>query len=167
MEKLEEIDSTEIVEKEGETIVGYKWLIYDVVNECYVSNWDSAIWENNSLIADKLPTEDNRNGIYSAKNSTSKILHGYFGSLNDDNSIETFFCIFDGCFKSPMEFEVRLVKLYLSGTIIESEYGYRAECADIVENIKTFYPVSFNETDKFLDIRTNKVYCSVKLTEKH
>jgi hypothetical protein len=94
------------------TIIAYKYLHYDENNKQFNSPITSygAIWKNNSITADQIPSDDNTNGIYAAKTYNSPILQDYSRHCN-----------------------VKLVKLLLSGRVIEFRFGYRAEHADILE----------------------------------
>lgn len=98
-------------------IVGYKYLIWDRRRNLFRSlskpeGWTLPLcyWIDNSLEADKIPNEENTNGIYAAKTPDSPILERY-GKIK----------------------RMRLVKLLLSGVVIERELGFRAEHADILE----------------------------------
>ena len=96
-------------------IIAYKYLVWDETNEpamfrsfsIYARNTD---WVDNSMTADAIPSEDNTNGIYAAKTPNSPILNQY--------------AKFAG---------VKLVRLLLSGVVLEFDYGYRAEQADIID----------------------------------
>jgi hypothetical protein len=99
-----------ITEYEGQTIIAYKYLNQDENGNFYSSyGIIPAKWENGSLDADKIPEDDNTHGIYAAKKSLSPILENYKNNKR------------------------KLVKLFLSGKVIEFRYGFRAEHADIVE----------------------------------
>ena len=92
-------------------IIGYKYLTADIEG-FHSLHGDCALWLNNSLDADELPQENNTNGIYAAKTFDSPIL----GQYKNDNR--------------------RLVKLMLSGKVLEFTYGFRSEHADILEVIE-------------------------------
>jgi len=91
------------------TCYGYKYLVY--VDGLYRSTaaGGSAPWHNDELEADEEPSENNRNGIYAMKSRKSTALLIYRG------------------------LDRRLVKLALSGTVIEANEGLRAQHAQIVE----------------------------------
>lgn len=111
-----------IVEKDySGNIIAYKYLLF------YNNNFHSLFgpndlhepesfieWTTNSLDADSSPEINNTNGIYSAKTIYSHILKEFYKGFGDIGNF-------------------KLVKLLLSGKVIESEYGYRAEHADIIE----------------------------------
>jgi hypothetical protein len=92
-------------------IIAYKWLLWDETMKMFVSDWFyPAYWVGNSMTADKIPTEENSNGVYCAKTPDSPILERYS--------------------KRP---GVTPVRLLLSGKVLEFDHGYRAEQADIIE----------------------------------
>jgi len=94
-------------------IIAYKYLTWDQQCQVFKSfSWHSQIadWIDNSITADQVPTEENTNGIYAAKTPNNPILKHY-----------------------AMYPDVKLVKLCLSGAVIEYDHGYRAEHADILE----------------------------------
>lgn len=94
-------------------IIAYKYLIWNEAEQIFQSfafHWMSIAWVDNSMTADQVPTTENSNGIYCAKTPNSPILSSYS--------------------KHP---EVKLVRLCLSGVVIEYDHGYRAEHADILE----------------------------------
>ncbi len=98
-------------------IIAYKYL-YKREDSKYCSfvsssDGDIYIWENNSLDADRLPEDNNTNGIYAAKCKDSPILNAYNN-----------------------RYHAVLLQLLLSGKIIEFKMGYRAEHADILGEIK-------------------------------
>lgn len=93
-------------------IIAYKYLEWDEPNGAFKSfGWITfAIWSDHSLTADEIPAEENTHGIYCAKTPNSPILARY------------------------AKYErARLVKLMLSGVVVEYDHGYRAEHADILE----------------------------------
>ncbi len=92
------------------TIYGYKYLLYDLDGSLFRSpQRPDAIWHNGELTADHVPTEDNTHGIYAMKTRKNKTLYSFAGS------------------------DRRLVRLALSGTVVEANEGLRAEHAQIVE----------------------------------
>jgi hypothetical protein len=92
-------------------IIAYKWLVWDEVRQLFVSKWYHIVdWIDNSMTADQLPTEENSHGVYCAKTPDNPILERYS--------------------ERP---DVRLVRLLLSGVVLEFDHGYRAEQADIIE----------------------------------
>lgn len=94
------------VDEQG-TIYGYKYLV--VTRDGYASPQHiKAVWINNQLTADREPTSDNLHGIYAMKHPRSKILQAY---------------------KKPGRV---LVRLALSGTVVEANEGLRAHHALIV-----------------------------------
>lgn len=92
-------------------IIAYKYLVQQ--QDGLHSFVGDTFWEGDSLTADKIPTEDNTHGIYCAKTFDNPILKRYAGS----NNVRL----------------VRLVKLLLSGIVLEFDHGFRAEHADIIE----------------------------------
>jgi hypothetical protein len=90
-------------------IIAYKYLIQE--QDGFHSFHGLTLWADDSLTADAMPTEDNTNGIYCAKTHDSPILTRY----------------------SKGRSYVRLVKLLLSGVVLEFSHGYRAERADVLE----------------------------------
>jgi hypothetical protein len=89
-------------------IIAYKYLVR--AQDGFHSFVGSTIWTDDSLTADAMPTEENTNGIYCAKTHDSPILKRYSRGPN-----------------------VALVRLLLSGVVLEFSHGYRAERADILE----------------------------------
>lgn len=73
-------------------------------------------WRGAFNISDRIPTMTNKSGIYAAKTPDSPVLSQY---------------------REP---DTILVKLRLSGRIVEAEYGYRAHRADILEIIEHIPP---------------------------
>ena len=94
-------------------IIAYKYLKKRKKKDGFKSYHNNEIWKDNSIDADEIPTDDNTNGIYASKKPNASNLHSY-----------------------KPEKRSTLVKLLLSGKVIEHEYGYRAEHADIVEILK-------------------------------
>jgi hypothetical protein len=90
-------------------IIAYKYLCQE--QDGLRSFFGNALWVDNSLTADVIPTEENTHGIYCAKTHDSPILTRYAKSY----------------------YPTRLVKLLLSGIVLEFDHGYRAEHADILE----------------------------------
>jgi hypothetical protein len=72
-------------------------------------------WVDGFLEADEIPTDDNAHGIYATKWPDSPELSSL--KLNPHTI---------------------LVKLALSGKVIEYEFGYRAQYADILEIVKEY-----------------------------
>jgi hypothetical protein len=104
-------------------IIGYKYLLWDRRRKVFRSWYRGKIgdlvqmnaqWIDNSLEADLIPTEENTNGIYAAKTPDSPILEKY-----KDMKIGGWKMI--------------LVRILLSGEVIEKPFGFRAERADILE----------------------------------
>jgi hypothetical protein len=97
-------------------LVGYKYLLKFKDNYYSVCSphHNPVHWRNNELEADYMPSDDldNGHGIYAAKNPKSHILSSY--SRSDDRV---------------------LVKIILSGTVVESQYGYKAQYATILEEV--------------------------------
>jgi hypothetical protein len=91
----------------GGNIIAYKWLAR-APDGCLVSLINDTRWENLELTADRLPTAKNSNGVYCAKTYNSPILEAYRSTGR------------------------ALVQLLLSGVVIEANYGYRAEHAEII-----------------------------------
>lgn len=89
--------------------VGYKWL--NVWNDGYRSPIHGDDWINGELTA-PIPTTDNECGIYCAKNPEATVLLHY------------------------AQYSRALVQLQLSGTIVESVRGFRAEHAVITGIVK-------------------------------
>lgn len=89
-------------------IIAYKYLIQE--QDGFHSFHGNALWAEDSIIADAMPAEENTNGIYCAKTHDSPILARYSRGRN-----------------------ARLVRLLLSGIVLEFSHGYRAERADILE----------------------------------
>lgn len=94
-------------------IIAYKYLRMDSNGKFYsiVDNVaNNVCWDENHLIADQIPTDENTNGIYCSKVANSDSLIGY------KNYRDT-----------------KLVKIMLAGVVLEFDYGYRAEEAYILE----------------------------------
>lgn len=89
-------------------IIAYKYLVQE--QDGFHSWYHGAHWAGDSMTADAMPTEENTNGIYCAKTHDSPILKRYSNGNN-----------------------ARLVRLLLSGKVLEFSHGYRAEQADILE----------------------------------
>lgn len=102
------------IEKDnGGNIIAYKYLVWDEAMQIFKSFSHYARvkdWVDNCMSADELPREENTNGVYCAKTPNSPILSNYS--------------------KYP---GVKLVRLLLSGVVLEYIHGYRAEHADILE----------------------------------
>lgn len=94
-------------------IIAYKYLKKRKKKDGFKSYHNNEIWDNNSIDADEIPSDINTNGIYTSKKPNASNLNSY-----------------------KPEKRSTLVKLLLSGKVIEHEYGYRAEHADIVEILK-------------------------------
>lgn len=100
-------------------IVGYKVLFKrgdSLYSPC--SQYDCTRvgkWVDGFLEADEIPADDNTNGIYAAKWPDSSELSAL--KLNPHTV---------------------LVKLALSGHVIECEFGFRAQYADILEIVKEY-----------------------------
>jgi hypothetical protein len=99
----------------AKNIIGYKYII--IKNEKIYSIHHDEEWENLGIEADKVPQIKNTNGIYAAKNSKSHILFPYSFPTFNGEGIQ----------------KASLVRILLSGKVIESTFGYRAEHADIIE----------------------------------
>ncbi len=101
-------------------IIAYKYLVWVEREDVFRSLWtpmllktkEAARWIDNYLEADQIPTEENTNGIYCAKTFDSPLLDDY---------------------KKILDKNLRLVRLMLSGIVIEKDLGFRAERADILE----------------------------------
>ena len=101
---------------ENGVFYGYKVLHRHCPN-CYffVSPRYHAVWENGYVEANVEPREDTLYGIHCVKRADNDVLRPYF-------------IPFDMPAGEPF-----LVKLALSGTIIETEQGFRAQFAQVVE----------------------------------
>jgi hypothetical protein len=134
-------------------IVAYKILIKN--KDKYFSNHNNALWENNFLKSDIVPTKKNLNGIYCVKNANLE------NPSFIDFSLTLSFCkqqksfmkqlgkywsssfMAGSSFKDDIDEEKEynsgkyiLVKILLCGKVIEYDLGYRAENAYILEEIK-------------------------------
>jgi hypothetical protein len=99
-------------------IIAYKYLrLLDDGYYSIVSNYASTKWEENHLVANETPSDDNSNGIYCAKVPHADILEQYSNSG------------FNHCALG----KYHLVKLMLCGIVLEFDYGFRAEEAYIIE----------------------------------
>lgn len=108
------------------TVIGYKWLHWtghefmsgSIMSSGHnkVLNRRSDSWRGAMNFSDRVPTMQNTSGIYAAKTADSPILDEY---------------------QQP---DTALVKLRLSGRIIEADYGYRAQKAEIVEIVRHVPP---------------------------
>lgn len=106
--KPKELQRLEI-DEQG-TIYGYKYLsLVDGVFHSPMVGFGGAAWENGELEADQEPTENNSNGVYCMKSRKSPVLSRYAR---------------ENCY---------LVRLALSGTVVEANEGMRAQHALIVE----------------------------------
>jgi len=101
------------IDEQG-TIYGYKYLKWglDEAFHSIAPIADYATWYDNELEADVIPTEENNHGIYAMKSRKNPILYEYMDKYR------------------------KLVKLALSGIIIEANEGLRAQHAQIVEILK-------------------------------
>jgi len=93
------------------TLYGYKYLRLDEdgLYHSPATVAKNAAWENLELTADREPTAKNTHGIYCTKSRKSPALGGFAKQ------------------------DCHMVKLILSGTIVEGETGFRAQHAQIVE----------------------------------
>jgi len=107
--KPRELQKLEI-DEQG-TIYGYKYLRVDneKIYHSIINISNNVAWYNNELEADKIPDENNSNGIYAMKSVKNPILKDYQKS------------------------DRHLVKLALSGIVVEANEGLRAQHAQIVE----------------------------------
>jgi hypothetical protein len=96
-------------EMEGDTIIAYKYLHQDENGKFYSLRGNNFEWKDGCLDADQTITEDNTSGIYAMKHINSPGLENYKG------------------------YGRKLVKLFLSGKVLEFKHVFRAEHADIVE----------------------------------
>lgn len=109
-------------------IVGYKYLLWFDRDQVFRSAWAPKVtingeevrkiksqWIDGSLEADRIPTEENGNGIYAAKTFDSPVLKDYHPVIYSSNQ------------------RYILVRLLLSGIVIEDQFRYRAERADILQ----------------------------------
>lgn len=88
--------------------VGYKWLARRADGALLSPRtYRSHVWDGGRLTADEVPAQDNTNGVYAAKSRRDPALDDYRSDV--------------------------LVRLALSGTVVEHERGYRAEHAEILE----------------------------------
>lgn len=98
------------IDEQG-TIYGYKYLV--LTSSGYASpQHPEAVWFDNCLTADREPTPENTHGIYAMKHPRSNILLAYKKSGRV------------------------LVRLALSGTVIEANEGLRSQYALIVGVLK-------------------------------
>ena len=104
--------------------IGYKYLnkIEGFVGGIYLSPLRKSKWYGNKLKSDFPPTIRNSNGIYSCKNKF------YCGLVPYRNLLVGEY----GTFDTKM---TQLVKLRLYGKIIDSEFGFRSEYAEIIEEV--------------------------------
>lgn len=92
------------------TIYAYKYLRFDGSQYYSLASISRGVcWFGGELEADQIPTADNTNGIYCMK-------------VRDNPALDHY------CMSNR-----RLVKLALSGTVVEADEGYRAQHAQIVE----------------------------------
>lgn len=96
------------IDEQG-TCYGYKYLTVNGWGQYTSPQFPNVVWHNNELEADAEPSENNSHGIYAMKSRKSKTLYRYAG-----------------------EGRV-LVRLALSGTVVEANEGLRAQHAQIVE----------------------------------
>lgn len=104
--KPSELTQSELLE-DGR-IVGYKRLLYDDDGNCFRSPvaYGNPCWPDGFLEADREPAKANTHGIYAVKNHKDPELNRFQG---------------------------KLVKLALSGIVVEHNRGYRAQIAEILE----------------------------------
>lgn len=105
--KPKELQRLEI-DEQG-TIYGYKYLLLDEKGFLHSPLRLKSVWENGEIEADHEPTQDNTHGIYAMKSRKSPVL----GKYAHENCV--------------------LVRLALSGTVVEANEGLRAQHAIVAE----------------------------------
>jgi hypothetical protein len=106
--ELEQVERTETGQ-----FIGYKWLAVDADGLLYSpSVFAHPRWCDGRLVADVTPTPTNTNGIYAVKSPKSPEL---------------------ARFSAPGRV---LVAIALSGVVIEHQFGYRAQVADVIEIVE-------------------------------
>jgi hypothetical protein len=114
------------------TLYGYKVLQWDNRHERFVSPVRPAIWNVDGFItSDAIPNEHNTNGIYSVKDVNNFELRqiiawGRMGIYSYSGN----------CF---------IVKLALSGVVIEGELGFRSEHAQIISILDSGHWLTYEE----------------------
>lgn len=96
------------IDEQG-TIYGYKYLGVTSDGMLFSPQRIGCVWINRSLQSDIEPSDNNSSGIYAMKNKKSKSLEAY----NKPGRV--------------------LVRMALSGTVVEANEGLRAQYAQIVE----------------------------------
>ena len=94
------------------SMIGYKWLLDSPEGLRSPTWWRRSLWDNDRLEANQVPTKDNNYGVYSAKSPSSPILQRYI---------------------APGRV---LVKLALSGVVVEHDTGYRSQYAEVLETLE-------------------------------
>ena len=105
-------------------IIGYKWLgkLEDgtlvspwVINFSHVP-FEYVVWTNGRIEASHIPGVDDNLGIHACRNNNNQIFTYYPMTM----AIEK-------------KYSFILVKVLLSGIVIEGEHGYRAQYADVID----------------------------------
>ena len=100
------------IDEQG-TIYGYKYLRLEDGNFYSIASVSKGVeWPDMEIEADRIPAEDNTNGIYAMKSAKNPGLNGYYKTGRV------------------------LVRLALSGVVVEANEGMRAQHAQIVEVLK-------------------------------
>ena len=92
------------------TLYGYKVLLFqygEIISPQCPVHWS----RDGVLVADRVPTERNTNGIYCTKRDSDEQIYSYYRSYRNTGFV---------------------VRLALSGTVVETETGFRAEKAQII-----------------------------------
>lgn len=110
------------------TFYGYKVLVFSMPEIRFYSLVYPVQWEEDgSLIADVVPTEENRHGIYFMKTENDYEIDSYKWDWERRVMWEN-----ENYPRGIKEKFVFVVKCALSGTVIEGERGFRAERAEII-----------------------------------
>ncbi len=96
------------IDEQG-TIYGYKYLLQRSDGQFASPQYPEIVWQGGELEADREPAGDNSHGIYAMKSRKNKTLYRYAAAGR------------------------HLVRLALSGTVVEANEGMRAQRALIVE----------------------------------
>lgn len=147
----------EVVAEQDEqgTFYGYKVLVFSMPETRFYSLVYPVRWEEDgSLVADVVPTEENRHGIYFMKTENDEEIKHYDHDWERRTERENYF-------NKDQEKFVFVVKCALSGTIVEGERGFRAEQAQVIGVKQNGYWRSYEDT-----YASAKAYQSRKNYEK-
>lgn len=120
------------------TFYGYKILWFHVEGMFFISPRYQVQWGSNGcLVSDVEPRENHMHGIHFVKHPGHPNLMEY---IFDEWSIGRY---------SPARFESMLVKCALSGTVVETDQGFRAQHAQIIGVLIDGYWKSYQDLGRY------------------